>query len=561
MIKTVEMRKLFIACFLTLCWTTLSFGQEEALKDSMEVYFKLDRANLLPESQTAITSAFEKYEGRIMKVRVAGHACDLGSDNYNMSLSERRANSAFEYVKTIGDQYQEQTELFFYGEKEQKYNERELNRRVFVLFYLEDDDRDTTITTDCASVMIEKGSFANAKTKKSSYTLKYYKNSKVLRSNNISVEDTKGRKLYFNSVVYFQPTFNGMELKPKKPVTIKLPLVNADQEGYMLYEGMMQGGQIVWQNTGKPCTMETAGNCQTYNFDWQNAGYCACAMPRACEEDCNKDAFSGVEPPDLASAKIRYSGEKVAIEFQDGTYADLSNVNVMDDNNFDEDPNICEMFEYGITSDDWYPNRHKMDQKKNIIVSSEAAPGKKVSRIYIPKTMASDLENPVLLVGERHSEGYPKYVDQIVEPVTCLGPVNCEYIVFDAPSTGLYKLGEWNNGAAKPKQEEQYILKVRLLKNSEVFVGNKKTGEVYKAVNAERKGKTRVKEYRIYKADDPSDIVVFVRNSTKPRFKLWQEAKLSDLKYKSASNMYIMRRVKFNKVQDYSEVNLTKCAE
>ena len=249
------------------------------------------------------------------------------------------------------------------------------------------------------------------------------------------------------------------------------------------------------------------------------------------------------------------------VKFQDGTYNDLSNVTVVDDNAFEEDLDLCEQFEYGITSDDWFPNRHKMTAKKNIIVHSEAAPGKKVSRIFIPKADVSDLQSPVLLVGERHAQGYPKYVDQVVEPVNCLGPVNCEYIVFDAPSTGLYKLGEWNASATKPKQEEQYILKVRLLKNSEVFVGNKKTGEVYKAVNAERKGKTRPKEYRIYQADSPSDVVVYVRNSTKPKFKLWQEVKLSDLNYKKASNMYVMRRVKFAKVGDYSEVQLTQCAE
>ncbi len=413
----------------------------------------------------------------------------------------------------------------------------------------------------CASVMIEKKTFGETKTKDGSYTLKYYKNSKAVRANKIGLKDNQGRMLYFNSIVYFQPTFEGAELKPVKPVKIKLPLVNADKEGYMLYEGSMQGGTVVWTNTGKPCTMQTAGNCQTYDFDWQNTGYCACAMPRACEEDCNEDAFMGEEAPALTDARVRYSGEKVIVRFQDGTYNDLSNVTVIDDNDMEEDLDVCEMFEYGITSDDWYPNRHKMTDKKNIIVRSEATPGKKTSRIYVPKAQVSGLSKPVLLVGERHSKGFPTYIDQVVEPTTCLGPVNCDYVVFDAPSTGLYKLGEWNADAPKPKMEDQYVLKVRLLKDSEVFVGNKKTGEVYKASNAERNGKTRVKEYRIAKSDAPSDVVVFVRNATKRNFKLWQEVKLSDLKYKKASNMYIMRRVKFNKVQDYSEIQVTACGE
>ena len=54
------MKKLFLGCFLMLCCATLSFGQEEAIKDSMEVFFKLDKANLLDESTEAITAAFEK---------------------------------------------------------------------------------------------------------------------------------------------------------------------------------------------------------------------------------------------------------------------------------------------------------------------------------------------------------------------------------------------------------------------------------------------------------------------------------------------------------------------
>jgi uncharacterized protein YkuJ len=43
---------------------------------------------------------------------------------------------------------------------------------------------------------------------------------------------------------------------------------------------------------------------------------------------------------------------------------------------------------------------------------------------------------------------------------------------------------------------------------------------------------------------------------------LYQATKLSDLKYKEASNMYIMRRVKFNKVDSFDEVDLSNiCGE
>lgn len=544
-----------------LCCAAVTQAQEEAIKDSMEVYFKLDRANLLATSQEAINMAFEKNKDRIIKVRVAGHTCDLGSDNYNMGLSERRANSAFEFVKTLGDAYQEKTELFFYGEKEQKYNERDKNRRVYVLFYLEDDDRDTLIKEDCASVFIEKGTFKPNKTKAASYELKAYNTGAGMKSSNLSIEDTEGRKLYFNSVLYFNASMGGNKLTPIKTVKINLPLVNPNKEGYMLYEGMNQGGQVVWKNTGKPCQLSTVDGCETYNFDWMNSGYCACAMPRACQEDCNPDPFTGIMNPDITGANVRYSIEKTTFEFGEGTYASLDGVTIIDDNKMDSDLDVCEQFKYGITSDDWYPNRHKMTDKKNINVRSAVAPMDKMSRVYIVKKNITDLKTPVLLVGETHSAGYPKYVDQVISPTECLGPVNCEYVVYDVPSRAWYKLGEWDDSKAKTAMKDKWVLKVRLLKNSTVFVGNTKTNEVYKATNAERKGKMRPKEYVIYEAENPSDLLIYVQNDTKSNFKLYQGAKLSDLKYKKASNMYIMRRLKFKKTQSFEDVELDICKE
>ena len=50
---------MFLLLFF-LSTATFSFAQEEGVKDSMEVFFKLDKAVLLPESIDAITAAFEK---------------------------------------------------------------------------------------------------------------------------------------------------------------------------------------------------------------------------------------------------------------------------------------------------------------------------------------------------------------------------------------------------------------------------------------------------------------------------------------------------------------------
>ena len=551
------MKKFILGCFFLMFCVSFSFAQEEAIKDSMEVYFKLDKAVLQQMSKDSITAYFQKYSERIIKVRVTGHTCDLGSDNYNMGLSERRANAAFEFVKTIGA-FEDKAELFFYGEKEQKYDKRDPNRRVHVLFFLEDDDRDTSVTSGCASVMIEKGTYKPAKTKESSFELKHFSTADAMGANNLSINDSEGRKLYFNSVVYYRATFDGDDLAANKTVKLSMPLVNEDKAGYTFYEGMEQGGTIVWKNTGKPCNLTAEGDCKTYDIDWMNSGYCACAVQRKCQEDCNEDPFSGEENPELSAADVK-STDETACKFEEGTYADLSGVEVIDDYAKEYDLDLCEQFEYGITTDDWYPNRHKMNDKKNIIVKSETVPGEKTTRVFVARSSVEDLETPIILAGELHSKGYPRYADNVIYPSECLGPVNCDYMVYEVPSTGYYKLGEWDENKQREQRAEKWSLKVRLLKDSRVLVGNKSTQEVYAAPNVQKNDRVKPKEYVLYECDNVGDLVVYVQNSTKPKFKLYQEAKVTELKFKKKRNMYVMRRVKFKKVQDFKEAEFTKC--
>jgi len=553
------MKKLLLGCFMTLCLATVSFGQEDAIKDSLEVFFELDKAILKDESKTAIDSAFAKYKERLIKMRVTGHTCDLGSDNYNMGLSERRAESAFEYIKTLGE-YKEKCELFFYGEKVQKYDERAPNRRVHVLFYLEDDDIDTLVKNNCAEVFVEKTTYKPNKNKKITFDLKYFDTGDAMKSSNLSILDSEGRKLYFNSVMYYNASFEGADLAPKKNVKIKLPLVNEHKEGYTLYTGQDQGGTIVWKNTSKPCVLSEGADCNTYDFDWMLNGYCACAKQRKCEDDCNPDPFEGEFAPDLKDANVRYSANKTVAKFAKGTYDDLSSVTVIDDTNFDEDLDVCDQFKYAITSDQWYPSRYNVkNPKKNIIIKGASQPNKSnTTRIYIPKADVSDMDEPVLLIGDRDdNDKYVVWGTKVVNPTTCIGEVNCDYVVYDVPSTGVYKLCEWEEKDPEPAADK-YVLKTRVLKDSKVLVGDKSTNEVYLASNATRRGRKRKKEYNLRDFDNAGDIVVYVQNTTK-RKPMYQEASLTELKFKSRKNMYIMRKRDFIKVDSFDEAQFQSC--
>lgn len=553
------MKKLLLSCFVALFFINVSNAQQDAIQDSLEVFFDLDRATLRQESIDKINTTFERYEDRLIKMRVTGFTCDLGSDNYNMGLSERRAQSAFEFVQTLGD-FQDKTDLFFYGERILKYDEREMNRRVHVLFYLEDDDIDTLIQNGCAEVFIEKTSYKPNKNKNMSFKLQSFTSAKDMKMKNISIEDTDGRKLYFNSVMHFEATANGQSVEALKNLKIKLPLVNEDKPGYTFYKGEMKGNEVVWMNTGKPCVASQDGDCNTYNIDWMLSGYCACATPRKCEEDCNADPFTGSALPDFTQDNVRKSPLNTVAEFAGGTYTSYDDVVVTDDTEFDLDLDVCEQFENGITSDEWFKARNNVvNPKKNIIITSSLQPNRNnKTRIYVDKKEVSDMTNPVLIAGKMSpGNKYVIWENQKVDPTPCVGEANCEYIAYDVVASGIYKVAEWKDAAPK-KAEDKFILKTRVLKNSKVFVGNKATGEVYLAKNATRKGKVQPKEYNIRDFDNAGDIVLYVQNTTK-KLPMYQEVKLSDLKYKKAANMYIMRLVKFNKVEDFGKVDFSAC--
>jgi len=547
----------------------VSSAQE--LKDSFEVFFEFNKAVLRPNSKTTVDSFLNASKGRRLKVRVAGHTCDIGSDNYNMGLSEKRAIAAFDYLKSVGEP-EDKIDLFFYGEKELKYGTggKEENRRVFVLFALEDDDRDTLLKSGCLEIFVEKGTFKPNKNKNIQFEYKTFTTANAIKSANIKMEDINGKKYYTNGVAYFNAKFNGAQLEPGKSVKLKLPAVGAAEDGFMLFTGVDQGGKIVWKPTGRPCAaVEKNGNCNTYNFDWQQVGYCACLKPRDCEEDCSDNPFGGEKAPSLTAADIRYSGAKTIAKFPEGVYksalSDMK-VDVIDDTKFEEDLDLCEQLMFGVVTEDWFPSYRSIKAKQNIIIKAADNSGNaqngdnnKTLRVLLPRDKVKDMANPILLPGSRVAKGYIKWDGSSkFEQTKCLGSINCEYVVFDVPATGNYKLGEWAETPAEPIKET-YILKTRVVKNSIVLVGNKSDNYVYKAKQNNVKGKTREKEYMLREAKDMSQLVLLVKNESKKGAKTYAEVTLKDLTFKSKKKMYVMRKKVLKKVKDYNEMQLSKC--
>ncbi|MGM0620279.1 MAG: OmpA family protein [Bacteroidota bacterium] len=107
---------------------------EEEL-DIPAVYFDFDKAELRPEAIEELDELVETLsESKEYEIVVGGHTCDIGTNQYNMDLSERRAQAVVKYLlsKGISNTYVGSN---YYGEEEPavpntSIENRRKNRRV-----------------------------------------------------------------------------------------------------------------------------------------------------------------------------------------------------------------------------------------------------------------------------------------------------------------------------------------------------------------------------------------------------------------------------------------------
>ncbi|MFC4161486.1 Ig-like domain-containing protein [Chitinimonas lacunae] len=107
---------------------------------SADAFFEYDRASLTDAAraeldQIAATLKQGAYEGNI---RLVGHTCDLGTESYNLKLSQRRAEAVRDYLVAQAAVPVERIVVEGKGESEPKYPatkaERHKNRRVELEF-------------------------------------------------------------------------------------------------------------------------------------------------------------------------------------------------------------------------------------------------------------------------------------------------------------------------------------------------------------------------------------------------------------------------------------------
>ncbi|MBX2944614.1 MAG: OmpA family protein [Cyclobacteriaceae bacterium] len=99
------------------------------------IFFDFDKAILKPESFPELNRIVTLMKERAgMNVSITGHTCDIGEENYNLGLSERRAKAVQKYLVDKGID-QGRIDVKFYGESQPtvpntSMENRRKNRRV-----------------------------------------------------------------------------------------------------------------------------------------------------------------------------------------------------------------------------------------------------------------------------------------------------------------------------------------------------------------------------------------------------------------------------------------------
>ncbi len=103
------------------------------------IFFDYDKWDLRPESRFELDRFVEVLnKNPTLKIEIAGHTDSIGSDNYNLRLSDRRAKSVRDYLVNNGRIAAERMSSQGYGEKRPVATNstdegRQLNRRVEIV--------------------------------------------------------------------------------------------------------------------------------------------------------------------------------------------------------------------------------------------------------------------------------------------------------------------------------------------------------------------------------------------------------------------------------------------
>jgi OOP family OmpA-OmpF porin len=96
-----------------------------------DVHFDFDRYNLRPAAARVLDEVVAALEeDPNLRIEIEGHTCNIGTNEYNLALGDRRANSVQDYLTDLGVGGT-RLQTSSYGEERSKHdNSREETRRL-----------------------------------------------------------------------------------------------------------------------------------------------------------------------------------------------------------------------------------------------------------------------------------------------------------------------------------------------------------------------------------------------------------------------------------------------
>ena len=259
--------------FFTLLIVTLTFKIFAQQSKTETVYFDYDKYDLTIEATTTLENYYKKIKDKeFVHITIIGHTDADGGDTYNITLSQNRTKTVFDYFLSKGIS-RDKIKIQFYGEtkpiaKNDNEQDKQQNRRVEIIFEngsaLVNDkidkqaqlfsiptNKDTTIVCNEGTIIkIKANSFVSEKTgqlisERISFSVKeYYKISDILLSNLSTTSN--GQLLETAGMVNITATKNDEALKLKIGKTIEISFPTKKKENDMqLFTGSWQSNNHI----------------------------------------------------------------------------------------------------------------------------------------------------------------------------------------------------------------------------------------------------------------------------------------------------------------------------
>ncbi len=259
--------------FLTLVTIILTFELFAQQTKTETIYFDHNKYNLTSQAATTLENFYsiiktERYD----RIKIIGHTDADGSDNYNLTLSQNRTKTVFDFLLSKGIA-KDKIQIQYYGEnkpiaKNDNEQDKQQNRRVEIilekritsdniniekqaqLFNIPSSKDTTLICNEGTIIKIKANSFVSQQTGKYiteriNFTVtEYYKISDILLSNLSTT--SSGQLLETSGMVNINATSNNQPLKLIKGKTFEISFPTKKKENDMqLFSGSWENNKHI----------------------------------------------------------------------------------------------------------------------------------------------------------------------------------------------------------------------------------------------------------------------------------------------------------------------------